>query len=218
MRPVYTEWMTRRNLGILLGASLPAMAQRPDSFMQLPPNLPVPLDDGGCDHLPGMKFPSIALRSTKGRMVNLADLAGERLIVYAYPRTGAPGSTVPSNWDEIPGARGCTPQSCSMRDHYKEVKALGAEIFGLSTQTTEYQKEAVDRLHLPFEILSDVDLKLTHALNLPTFTFDGMVLVKRLTLVVKDGNIEKVFYPVFPPDKHGEQIVAWLKRKTGSHA
>jgi peroxiredoxin len=218
MCPVYTEWMTRRNLGILIGASLPAMAQQPDSFMQLPPNLPVPLDDGACDHLPGMKFASIALRSTQGRMVNLAETAGERAIVYAYPRTGAPGTSVPSNWDEIPGARGCTPQSCSMRDHYKEVKALGAEIFGLSTQTTEYQKEAVDRLHLPFEILSDVDLKVTHALNLPTFTFDGMVLIKRLTLVVRDGRIEKVFYPVFPPDKHGEQIVAWLKRKTSSRA
>ena len=218
MLPVYTEWMTRRNLGILIGASLPAMAQQPDSFMHLPANLPVPLDDGACDHLPGMKFPSIPLRSTKGRMVNLAEPSSERAIVYAYPRTGAPGTSVPSNWDEIPGARGCTPQSCSMRDHYKEVKALGAEIFGLSTQTTEYQKEAVERLHLPFEILSDVDLKLTHALNLPTFTFDGMVLIKRLTLVLTDGKIEKVFYPVFPPDKHGEQIVAWLKRKTSSHA
>jgi peroxiredoxin len=207
--------MTRRDIGILIGASLPAMAQKPDSFMQLPANLPVPLDDGACDHLPGMQVPSIALQSTKGRMVNLAEPSSGRVIVYAYPRTGAPGTTVPSNWDEIPGARGCTPQSCSMRDHYKDVKALDAEIFGLSTQTTEYQKEVVERLHLPFEILSDVDLKLTHALNLPTFTFDNMVLIKRLTLVVKDGKIEKVFYPVFPPDKHGEQVVAWLKRKRG---
>jgi peroxiredoxin len=207
--------MTRRDIGILIGASLPAMAQKPDSFMQLPANLPVPLDDGACDHLPGMKVPSIGLQSTKGRMVNLGEPSSERVIVYAYPRTGAPGTTVPSNWDEIPGARGCTPQSCSMRDHYKDVKALDAEVFGLSTQTTEYQKEVVERLHLPFEILSDVDLKLAHALNLPTFTFDGMILIKRLTLVVKDGKIEKVFYPVFPPDKHGEQVVAWLKRKRG---
>jgi peroxiredoxin len=206
--------MTRRHLGILIGASLPAMAQQPDSFMQLPANLPVPLDDGACDHLQGMKVPSIALRSTKGRMVNVSEPSNERIIVYAYPRTGQPGTAVPSNWDEIPGARGCTPQSCSMRDHYKEVKALGAEIFGLSTQTTEYQQEVVARLHLPFEILSDVDLKMTHALNLPTFTIDGMTLIKRLTLVVKDGKIEKVFYPVFPPDKHGAQVVAWLKRKT----
>ena len=189
--------------------------QKPDSFMQLPANLPVPLDDGACDHLPGMKVPSIPLRSTKGRMVNLADPSSERMVVYIYPRTGAPGSTVPGNWDEIPGARGCTPQSCSMRDHYREAKALGAEIFGLSTQTTEYQKEAVERLHLPFEILSDVDFKFTHALNLPTFTYEGVTLDKRLSLVIKDGKIEKVFYPVFPPDKHGEQIVAWLKRKQG---
>ena len=210
--------MTRRNLGILIGASLPAMAQKPDSSFPLPANLPVPLDDGACDHLPGMKVPSLALRTTKGRVVNLAEPLSERVIVYAYPRTGTPGIAVPSNWDEIPGARGCTPQSCSMRDHNQEVKALGAVIFGLSTQTTEYQKEVVDRLHLPFEILSDVDLKLTHALNLPTFTFDNMVLIKRLTLVLKDGKIEKVFYPVFPPDKHGEQIVAWLKRKTDSQA
>jgi peroxiredoxin len=210
--------MTRRRLGILLGASLPAMAQQPENPFPLPPNLPVPLDDGACDHLPGMKVPSIALRSTKGRMVNLSEPFGERLIVYAYPRTGQPGTAVPSTWDEIPGARGCTPQSCSMRDHYQEVKALGAEIFGLSTQTTEYQQEVVARLHLPFEILSDVDLKITHALNLPIFTFDGMTLIKRLTLVVKDGRIEKVFYPVFPPDKHGAQVVAWLKRKSGSQA
>jgi len=207
--------MTRRSLGILIGASLPAMAQQLDSFLHLPANLPVPLDDGACDHLPGMKIPSVGLPSTKGCMVNLAEPSSGRIVVYIYPRTGAPGSTVPGKWDEIPGARGCTPQSCSIRDHYREAKALGAEIFGLSTQTTEYQKEAVERLHLPFETLSDVDFKFTHALNLPTFTYEGVTLDKRLTLVIKDGRIEKVFYPVFPPDKHGEQIVAWLKRKQG---
>ena len=209
--------MTRREL-IVLGAAVSTMAQQTDepglpANLQLPSNLPVPLDDGACDHLPGMKFPSIALRSTKGRLVSLADATTGRVIVYAYPRTGSPGVQVPSNWDAIPGARGCTPQSCSMRDHYKQVKALGAEIYGLSTQTTDYQKELVDRLHLPFEVLSDADFKLTHALNLPTFEFDGMTLIKRLTLVIKDGKIEKVFYPVFPPDKHGEQVVAWLRRK-----
>ena len=200
-------------MNLLLGAALPVMAQRPDQFMQLPATLPVPLDDGACDHLPGMKVPDLALHSTKGRMVNLTEQRAERVIVYAYPRTGAPGTEVPANWDAIPGARGCTPQSCSMRDHYQEVKALGAEILGLSTQTTEYQKEMTERLRLPFEVLSDAELKLTHALNLPTFDFDGMTLIKRLTLVVKNGRIEKVFYPVFPPDKHGEQVVAWLKRK-----
>lgn len=191
------------------------MAQRSDNLMQLPANLPVPLDDGACDHLPGMKVPGFTLRSTKGRMVNLAGIASERVIVYAYPRTGRPDKDVPSGWNDIPGARGCTPQSCSMRDHYKEVKALGAEVFGLSTQTTEYQKEMVERLHLPFEVLSDADLKFTRALSLPTFTFENMTLMKRLTLVLKDGRIEKVFYPVFPPDQHGQQMVAWLKRKHG---
>jgi peroxiredoxin len=207
--------MTRRHLSFLMGA-FPAMAQRSDNLMQIPANLPVPLYDGACDHLPGMKVPGLSLLSTKGRMVNLAEPARERIIVYAYPRTGTPDKEVPSNWNDIPGARGCTPQTCSMRDHYKEVKALGAEIFGLSTQTTEYQKEMAERLHLPFEVLSDADLKFTRALNLPTFTFDNMTLIKRLTLVLKDGRIEKVFYPVFPPDKHGEQIVSWLKRKQGN--
>ncbi len=207
--------MTRRHLGVLIGACLPAMAQRSDNLMQIPANLPVPLDDGACDHLPGKKVPGLTLQSTRGRVVNLAGQASERVIVYAYPRTGTPDKEVPAHWNEIPGARGCTPQSCSMRDHYQEVKALGAEIFGLSTQTTEYQKEMVERLHLPFEVLSDEDLKFTHALNLPTFTFDGMILIKRLTLVLKSGIIEKVFYPVFPPDKHGEQVVAWLKHKHG---
>jgi peroxiredoxin len=211
--------MTRRYFGLLAGTALPSMAQQSNSLMQIPANLPVPLDDGACDHLPGMQVPSLALRSTKGRMVNLAEIHNDanspRTIVYAYPRTGTPDKQVPSNWDAIPGARGCTPQSCSLRDHYKEVKGLGAEIFGLSTQTPEYQKEMAERLHLPFEVLSDADLKFTHALNLPTFTFDDMILIKRLTLVLKGGRIEKVFYPVFPPDKHGEQIVAWLKRKQG---
>jgi peroxiredoxin len=214
----YTEKMTRRRLHILLGAALPAMAQRTDDLMHIPANLPVPLDDGACDHLPGMRVPDIALKSTSGRAVSLAQANPGRWIVYAYPRTGTPDKQVPSNWDSIPGARGCTPQSCSMRDHYREVKSLGADIFGLSTQTTEYQKEMTGRLHLPFEVLSDVDLKLTHALNLPTFEFDGMTLIKRLTFVVKDGKIEKVFYPVFPPDQHGEQIVAWLKHKRGASA
>jgi len=208
--------MTRRELQLLLAAALPAMAQQPTNLMHLPADLPVPLDDGACDHLPGMKMPDIALHSTEGRLVNLSqDGIAERVIVYAYPRTGAPGGTVPANWDAIPGARGCTPQSCSMRDHYREVKALGGEIFGLSTQTTEYQQELAARLHLPFEVLSDADLKLTHALKLPTFDWEGTPLIKRLTLVIRDGRIEKVFYPVFPPDKHGEQVVAWLKRKRG---
>ena len=208
--------MTRRELQSLLAAALPAMAQQPTNLMHLPADLPVPLDDGACDHLAQMKMPDIALRSTKNRMVNLSEGGiAERVIVYAYPRTGAPGEAVPAHWDEIPGARGCTPQSCSMRDHYREIRALGGEIFGLSTQTTEYQQEVVTRLHLPFEVLSDADLKLTRALNLPTFDWESKPLIKRLTLVIRGGVIEKVFYPVFPPDKHGAQVAAWLKRKRG---
>jgi len=210
--------MTRRQINILMGAAVPVMAQNNGTLMQLPASLPVPLDDGACDHLAGMAMPNLALRSTQGRMVNLAAPSGIRWIVYAYPRTGTPGATIATDWDAIPGARGCTPQSCSMRDHYHEVKTLGADIYGLSTQTTDYQKEMVDRLHLPFEVLSDESLKLTHALKLPTFDYNGMTLIKRLTLVVRDGKIEKVFYPVFPPDQHGAQVVAWLKRKKGSAA
>ena len=189
------------------------MVQRSDNLMQLPADLPVPLDDGACDHLPGMRVPGIALPSTAGRDVDLSREKSERVIVYAYPRTGRPDQPIPAGWDAIPGARGCTPQSCSMRDHYREMRALGAEVFGLSTQTTAYQKEMAERLHLPFAVLSDANLRLTHALKLPTFTFDNMVLIKRLTLVVKGDTIEKVFYPVFPPDKHGEQVAAWLRQK-----
>ncbi len=189
------------------------MNERSNPLMRLPAGLPVPLDDGACDHLPGMTMPSIPLRSTNDRVIDLSRMTSGRVIVYAYPRTGTPDKSVPPEWDEIPGARGCTPQSCSMRDHYRELQSLGAEVFGLSTQSSEYQKEMAARLHLPFEVLSDERLALTHALNLPTFEFNGMTLIKRLTMVLKNGKIEKVFYPVFPPDKHGEQIVMWLRRK-----
>jgi peroxiredoxin len=142
-------------------------------------------------------------------MVDLATLPG-RTVVYAYPRPRRPGQEPPSGWDEIPGARGCTPQSCAFRDHYRELRDLGAEVYGLSTQTTEYQREAVERLHLPFALLSDADLALARSVRLPTFEVDGMVLLKRLTLVLRDGAIEKVFYPVFPPDRNAEDVLAWL--------
>lgn len=177
----------------------------------LPPDLPVPRDDGAARHLTGRRLPDIALRATDGAMVSLAKLAG-RVVVYAYPRTGQPGKPLPPGWDEIPGARGCTPQSCAFRDHQAELKQLGvAQLFGLSTQDTAYQREAVERLHLPFAILSDEDLKLTRALELPTFEVAGMTLLKRLALVVDDGAITKVFYPVFPPDKNADEVVAWLR-------
>jgi peroxiredoxin len=184
-----------------------------DAFMTLPADLPVPKDDGAANHLTGMRVPAITLGSTANRRINLAELARERTVIYCYPRTGAPGQPVPKGWDEIPGARGCTPESCGFRDHYHALEALHVRVFGLSTQTTEYQREAVERLHLPFEILSDADFAVTNALRLPTFEFEGVRLLKRLTMVASDGKIEKVFYPVFPPDKHAEEVIAWLSKK-----
>jgi len=177
----------------------------------LPPGIPVPQDDGGAKHLAGMALPDIALPATDGRVVNLSKLKG-RTVVYVYPRTGVPGVDAPPGWDDIPGARGCTPQSCGFRDHFAELKRLGvAQLYGLSTQDTSYQKEAATRLHLPFAILSDEKLALTKAMKLPTFTTSGMTLLKRMALVIDDGKITKVFYPVFPPDKNAEEVIAWLQ-------
>ena len=186
--------------------------------LELPANLPVPVDDGACDHLRGMRLPSVPLLSTAGRMVDLSAMRG-RTAVYCYPRTGLPDKEVPKGWDEIPGARGCTPQSCGFRDRHGEFEALSTRVFGLSTQTTDYQREAVTRLRLPFDLLSDKDLAFTRALRLPTFEFawafgdQPAVLVKRLALVLTDGRIEQVFYPVFPPDRNAEQVHAWLARR-----
>lgn len=184
-----------------------ASAQNP---YELPNDLPVPEDDGAADHLPGMRLPSVSLASTSGEFVDLAALPG-RTVVYCYPMTGRPDRSLPAGWDEIPGARGCTPQSCSFRDHHAELGSLGASVFGLSTQDTEYQREAATRLYLPFALLSDSDLAFAGALGLPTFEVDGMVLLKRLTLVIDEGWIEKVFYPVFPPDRSAEEVVEWLE-------
>ena len=178
--------------------------------MELPKDLPIPRDDGACNHLTGMKLPALALASTRGRRVDLSTLAGTT-VVYIYPRTGRPDQELPNGWNAIPGARGCTPQSCAFRDHYQELKALGAsELFGLSTQDTAYQQEAVERLHLPFELLSDERLEFAQALRLPTFEVDGMKLIKRITLIVRDGRIMKVFYPVFPPDRNADAVIEWL--------
>ena len=158
-------------------------------------------------------MPSVPLAATDGTSVDLSSLPGV-IVVYAYPRTGIPGIENPAGWDLIPGARGCTPQSCSFRDHFTDLKALGVNhLFGLSTQDTAYQQEAATRLHLPFAILSDEKLTLTKAMKLPTFTTSGMTLLKRMAWVIDDGKITKVFYPVFPPDKNAEDVVAWLQAK-----
>jgi peroxiredoxin len=178
---------------------------------QLPPNLPVPQDDGGCRHLVGMRLPDLALPSTRNRRVNLAKLSARRVVLYAYPMTGRPGVTLPAGWDDIPGARGCTLETCGFRDHHADLGKLQTEVYGVSVQTTEYQQEMVERLKVPFEVLSDADMALVRALTLPTFTAGGMTLIKRLTIVASGGRIEHVFYPVFPPDKHAEEVIAWLK-------
>lgn len=172
--------------------------------------IPAPVDDGATAHLAGMQVPSITLSATDGALVDLSSLAG-LVVVYAYPRTGKPGVDNPPGWDLIPGARGCTPQSCSFRDHFAELDALGVtRLFGLSTQDSAYQREAAERLHLPFPLLSDEKVELTEALRLPTFRTSGMTLLKRLTLVIRDGKIERVFYPVFPPDRNASDVIAWL--------
>jgi peroxiredoxin len=177
----------------------------------LPPDIPAPQDDGAARHLAGTALPDLSLPATSGPAVNLSRLKG-RVVVYIYPRTGVPGVDAPAGWDDIPGARGCTPQSCSFRDHFAELKALGvAGVFGLSTQDTDYQREAAQRLHLPFPILSDAALKFARAVNLPTFSAVGMTLLKRMALVIDNGAIIKAFYPVFPPDKNAEEVIAWLR-------
>ena len=179
--------------------------------MELPADLPVPTDDGAAAHLPGMRLPRVALQSTGGRLVDVGALGQGRTVLYLYPRTGRPDRGVPPGWDSIPGARGCTPESCGFRDHFAELQALGAGVFGVSTQATAYQREAVQRLNLPFELLSDARLELIAAMRLPTFQFEGETLLKRLTMIVLDGRVEHVYYPVFPPDRHAEEVVRYLR-------
>ena len=180
-----------------------------EDLYKLPGDLLVPEDDGACDHLPGARLPALALGSTAGEMVDLSALPG-RTVVYCYPRTGDPKKKRSEGWNEIPGARGCTPQSCAFRDHFEELRALGAGVLGLSAQATADQQEARDRLHLPFELLSDEKLAFANALCLPVFEFEGKTLIKRLTLIVREGGIEKVFYPVFPPDQNPGEVIRWL--------
>lgn len=177
---------------------------------ELPANLPAPVDDGAADHLEGALLPDLTLGSGDGPPINLSQLKG-RWVIYVYPMTGRPDVPLPQGWDGVPGARGCTPQSCSFRDQYAEFATLNAGVFGLSAQSTEYQCEARERLHLPFQLLSDDSLELKRIINLPTFSIAGMELYKRLTLIVNDRTIEKVFYPVFPPDQNAEIVLAWLR-------
>jgi peroxiredoxin len=181
--------------------------------LELPDELPAPADDGGARHLVGLPWPDLTLPATDGSSVNLSQARG-RTIVYAYPRTGGPGQALPTGWDAIPGARGCTPQSCGFRDHFAELKGLGvAQLYGLSTQDGDYQREVAQRLHLPFALVSDARLEAQQALDLPTFEVDGMTLLRRLTLVVDAGVITKVFYPVFPPDRSAAEVIAWLRAR-----
>ena len=178
----------------------------------LPDDLPAPIDDGAAGHLTGSALPAIALAATDGATVDVAALP-DRTVLYAYPRTGVPGEDhlVP-DWDQIPGARGCTPETCAFRDHHAELLAAGAGgVHGLSTQATDHQREAAERLALPFSIVSDADLELTRALGLPTFEAAGETLIKRLTLLVTDGRVERVWYPIFPPDRHAGEVLSWLR-------
>ncbi len=176
--------------------------------------IPSPSDDGKADHLEGMALPDISLPATKGTSVRLSGLRGLS-VIYVYPMTGRPDRDLPDGWNQIPGARGCTPQSCSFRDHYAELREWGVQgLFGLSTQTRDYQAEAAERLHLPFPLLSDADQVLGKALDLPGMEVAGQYLHKRLTMIAKDAVIAKVFYPVFPPDKDADNVIDWLR----SHA
>ena len=184
-----------------------------DPASQLPANLPVPQDDGACRHLLGSHLPDVALVSTEGQLINLRQRPG-LIVLYAYPLTARPGVALPPGWDEIPGARGCTPESCAFRDHHADIRKLGAEVYGLSTQSTDYQREVRERLHLSFDLLSDETHAFTDALSLPTFTAASMRLLRRGTLIANAGVIERVFYPIFPPDKHPEEVVSYLTTRS----
>ncbi len=189
---------------------------RTDDLNSLPEGLPIPQDDGACDHLRGLVLPPLGLRTTSGATIDLSKEGHPWIVVYCYPRTGRPDQEPlggAAAWNAIPGARGCTPQSCAYRDHYTELAALGASVYGLSTQDTEYQQEAVARLHLPFPLLSDARLSFARALRLPTFAFEGLELIKRLTLIIRAGRIEEVFYPVFPSNADAERVIAWLAER-----
>ncbi len=190
----------------------------PRDVYTLPPDLPVPVDDGAAVHLRGAAVPRVALPATSGRVVDLAALAQQPAVLFFYPRTGQAGTSAGREWDLIPGARGCTPQSCGFRDLHAEFRALGVTVAGVSTQTTEYQREFVERNHVPFDLLSDAKLRLTHALKLPTFEFavagiGPSTLIKRMAWYLEAGRIAHVWYPVFPPDKNAEVVLGWLRAR-----
>jgi peroxiredoxin len=181
-------------------------------YLSLPADLPAPQDDGAADHLPGLSMPHVVLPGTAGQEVALDQLGPGRTVLYIYPMTGRPGVELPEGWDAIPGARGCTPETCGFRDHHADLRAAGAAaVFGLSSQSTDYQAEMAERLGLPFPVLSDPRLELARELDLPTFTAGDQRLYKRLTLVVADGRVEHAFYPIFPPDRHAAQVLGWLR-------
>ena len=177
----------------------------------LPSDLPVPEDDGAAAHLTGMAVPRLELPTTDQRALDLAEAAQRLLVLYVYPRTGRPGEALPTGWDDIPGARGCTPQACSFRDLHAEIAATGAHTLGLSAQSVAEQHDVVERLHLPYALASDPLLTMAEALDLPTFEVDGMRLYKRITLIAERGEIVKVFYPVFPPDRNAAEVLEWLQ-------
>jgi peroxiredoxin len=182
------------------------------SLYQLPTDLPVPVDDGATDHLVGLEIPQLVLDSSEGP-VDLAALAAQLAVLYVYPATGVPGRPTPDGWNAIPGARGCTPQSCAFRDHAGELAELGAHVAGLSAQPLDQQIEFAQREHMPFPVIADPRLELGGALGLPTFEFGGVTLYKRVTLVLESGRVTQVFYPVFPPDHNAADVVAWLRTR-----
>ena len=184
------------------------------SLTDLPKDLPIPKDDGAANHLLGSTLPSISLPCTDGQAVQLSGIKGYT-VIYVYPMTGRPDVPLPDGWEAIPGARGCTPQSCSFRDHYADLQTFNASLFGLSAQTTEYQLEAKERLHLPYDLLSDPHFQLKKVLSLPTFKVEAIEVYKRLTVIAKDNAIIKVFYPVFPPDQNAADVLAWFETSVG---
>lgn len=185
-----------------------------DDYLRLPPDLPVPLDDGACDHLPGSPMPEITLASTEGGLVNVARASRGLAVFFFYPRTGRPDEAAPQNWDEIPGARGCTPQSCAFRGLHAEFRALGAEVFGVSTVSPAHQAEFAARMRMTMPHLSDERFELVDALRLPTFTWSGERFVQRLALVAERAVIVRAFYPVFPPDENAANVLAWLRARS----
>jgi len=184
------------------------------SSFPLPKDLPAPVDDGACNHLPGSQIASVSLQATDGSSVDLSTLSG-LTIVFCYPRTGAPGEKIPPEWDAIPGARGCSPQACSFNDASEKLYSAGVkQLFGLSTQDTDYQREAMGRLGLAYQLLSDEKLEFTKAMKLPTFEWNGKELTKRITLAIQDGKVVKIWYPVFPSNVSAGWVLDWLKTKS----